>query len=72
MVTQGIGSEDSLAALREMEPTLMQTSICGLGQVVPKPISSVMQHFPQEVAAHVREHRCPSGVCPMRAPRGAA
>ena len=29
------------------------TSICGLGQVVPVPITSVMKHFPEEIDEHL-------------------
>ncbi len=38
-------------------------SICGLGQVVPAPIASVLKHFPEEVEAHLTRRECPSGVC---------
>jgi len=26
----------------------------------------VIKHFRPEVEAHILEHRCPEGVCPMR------
>ena len=39
------------------------TSICGLGQVVPAPISSVLKHFREEVEAHITHRECPSGIC---------
>ena len=45
----------------------MQTSICGLGQVVPMPIRSVLTHFRDEVDEHLLRQRCPAGVCTMRA-----
>jgi NADH:ubiquinone oxidoreductase subunit F (NADH-binding) len=39
------------------------TSICGLGQVVPLPIQSVLQHFREEVDEHINHQRCPAGIC---------
>jgi NADH:ubiquinone oxidoreductase subunit F (NADH-binding) len=56
------GSQD-LALIDELGHALRLTSICGLGQVVPVPIASVMKHFGDEVDAHVRERRCPAMVC---------
>ena len=47
----------------ELSHALRLTSICGLGQVVPVPIASVLKHFGDEVNAHVLERRCPAGVC---------
>jgi NADH:ubiquinone oxidoreductase subunit F (NADH-binding) len=42
---------------------LKLTSICGLGQVVPIPISSVLAHFRAEVDAHVTRQHCAAGIC---------
>jgi NADH:ubiquinone oxidoreductase subunit F (NADH-binding)/NADH:ubiquinone oxidoreductase subunit E len=47
----------------ELTHALKLTSICGLGQVVPVPIASVLAHFRPEVDAHLATGRCPSGVC---------
>lgn len=40
-------------AVRELDKTMEMTSICGLGQVVPKPLASVLQFFDEDVRAHV-------------------
>jgi formate dehydrogenase beta subunit len=61
--TRGGGSSADLALIDELSDALRLTSICGLGQVVPAPISSVLKHFREEVEAHVLRHECPSGVC---------
>ena len=47
----------------ELSHALRLTSICGLGQVVPVPIASVLQHFRDEVEAHFTARRCAAGVC---------
>ena len=64
--SEGRAAEDSLAVLDDLAPTLLLTSICGLGQVVPSPIMSLLRHFPDEVHAHLKERRCPAGTCRMR------
>jgi formate dehydrogenase beta subunit len=63
--THGRGSTEAFAPLDELAQTLLLTSICGLGQVVPAPVMSVLKHFQDEVRAHVEERRCPERVCPM-------
>ena len=35
--------------LEELSRTMMDASICGLGQAAPNPLLSVLKHFPQEV-----------------------
>jgi len=66
--SQGRGSEDDLALVQELSQSMMLTSICGLGQVVPAPIGSVLKYFRDEVEAHITRHECPSGICFSDAP----
>jgi NADH:ubiquinone oxidoreductase subunit F (NADH-binding) len=61
--TQGQGSSTDVALVDELAEALRLTSICGLGQVVPAPIASVMKHFREEVEAHLLRRECPSRVC---------
>jgi NADH:ubiquinone oxidoreductase subunit F (NADH-binding)/NADH:ubiquinone oxidoreductase subunit E len=49
--------------LKELCSAMALASICGLGQIVPAPIQSVIKHFPAEVDAHVLQGKCPSGIC---------
>ena len=35
--------------LKELSQTMMDASICGLGQAAPNPVLTVMKYFPQEV-----------------------
>jgi NADH:ubiquinone oxidoreductase subunit F (NADH-binding) len=53
----------NLALLDELSQAMSQTSICGLGQIVPAPIQSVLKHFRAEIDAHVLHSQCPSGIC---------
>jgi NADH:ubiquinone oxidoreductase subunit F (NADH-binding)/NADH:ubiquinone oxidoreductase subunit E len=61
--TRGKSAPSDLALLDELADTLRLTSICGLGQVVPAPIASVLKHFREEVDAHLLQRQCPAGVC---------
>jgi NADH:ubiquinone oxidoreductase subunit F (NADH-binding) len=64
--TQGKGNKSDLDLLHELTEALKLTSICGLGQFAHSPITSVLQHFPDEVNEHVLHKRCPENVCPMK------
>ena len=65
--TQGAVPESQyradLALLEELSAAMALASICGLGQIVPAPIQSVLKHFRAEVDAHVLHGKCPSGIC---------
>jgi NADH:ubiquinone oxidoreductase subunit F (NADH-binding) len=52
-----------LGLLEELSQAMSQTSICGLGQIVPAPVQSVLKHFRAEVDVHVLKGTCPSGIC---------
>jgi len=69
--TRGDGSPDDLGLIDELSDAMRLTSICGLGQVVPAPISSVLKHFRAEIEAHTLKRECPSGVCFSSAPHAA-
>jgi len=58
-----------LSLLDELSQAMSLTSICGLGQIAPAPIQSVLRHFRAEVDAHVLQGQCPSGICFTRAAR---
>jgi len=67
--THGKGSSADMPLIDELTDALKLTSICGLGQFAHSPLTSVLQHFREEVEAHVYERRCPEGICPMREER---
>ncbi len=52
-----------LALLEELSQAMSLTSICGLGQIAPAPIQSVLKHFRPEIDAHVLHGQCPRGIC---------
>ncbi|MBN1993846.1 MAG: NAD(P)H-dependent oxidoreductase subunit E [Anaerolineae bacterium] len=64
-ITNGSATEKDLATLEELCTMVRDTSLCGLGQGAPSPIVSTLRFFRDEYEAHIKEHRCPAGVCEM-------
>lgn len=62
-ITEGRGTQEDLDELRSLSETIIDTSLCGLGQTAPNPVLSTMKYFMDEYEAHVIEKRCPAGVC---------
>jgi len=61
--TEGRSLNTDRQLLDELSSAMKLTSICGLGQVVPVPIASVLKHFPDVVEEHLSHRRCSAGVC---------
>jgi NADH:ubiquinone oxidoreductase subunit F (NADH-binding) len=38
-------------------------SLCGLGQILPAPIQSVLHHFSKEVDDHLLDRKCRAEIC---------
>ena len=53
-ISIGERSSLQLEVLPELHETLLETSICGLGQVALAPVLSLLKHFPEEIPGHVR------------------
>jgi len=68
--TEGRSASTDRLVLDELSSAMKLTSICGLGQVVPVPIASVLKHFPDVVEEHIATRHCSAGVCFSK--RGAA
>lgn len=62
-ISEGRGKESDLALLESMGRIIKETSLCGLGQTAPNPVLSGLRYFREEYEAHIREQRCPAGVC---------
>jgi len=69
-ICEGRGVEGDIERLEELGRIIRETSLCGLGQTAPNPVLSTIRYFRAEYEAHIREKRCPAGVCPnlVRAP----
>jgi NADH:ubiquinone oxidoreductase subunit F (NADH-binding)/(2Fe-2S) ferredoxin/Pyruvate/2-oxoacid:ferredoxin oxidoreductase delta subunit len=62
-ITEGKGTEEHLQLLEDVAGTVAISTLCGLGQTAPNPVLSTLRYFRHEYEAHVREKRCPAGVC---------
>ena len=61
--TEGNSTKDDMRVLAELSTAMRLASICGLGQIVPAPIQSILKHFPEVVDDHLVRRHCPGGVC---------
>jgi NADH:ubiquinone oxidoreductase subunit F (NADH-binding)/NADH:ubiquinone oxidoreductase subunit E len=64
-IATGRGRREDLELIADLSHSMAEASICGLGQIAPAPIRSVIRHFPEEIEAHVVDRQCPADVCPM-------
>jgi NADH-quinone oxidoreductase subunit F len=62
-ITEGRGSEKDIDLLEQLSATLVDSSLCGLGQTAPNPVLTTIRYFRDEYEAHIKERRCPAGVC---------
>ena len=54
---------DDIATLEELAEMVKSSSLCGLGQTAPNPVLSTIRYFRDEYEAHIKDKRCPAGVC---------
>jgi NADH:ubiquinone oxidoreductase subunit F (NADH-binding)/(2Fe-2S) ferredoxin/NAD-dependent dihydropyrimidine dehydrogenase PreA subunit len=62
-ITEGEGTEEDLDVMEKLSKTIRTSSLCGLGQSGPNPFLSTILYFRDEYLAHVRDKKCPGGVC---------
>ncbi|MBC8536148.1 NADH-quinone oxidoreductase subunit NuoF [Feifania hominis] len=62
-ITDGKATMEDLDTLEELCHHVKENSLCGLGQTAPNPVLSTLHYFRDEYEAHVKEKRCPAGVC---------
>lgn len=62
-ISSGRGKEEDLRLLQELAEMVKDFSLCGLGQTAPNPVLSTLRYFRDEYEAHVRDKKCPAGVC---------
>jgi len=62
-ITEGRGREEDIDLLERLSATLIDTSLCALGGTAPNPILTTLRYFRDEYEAHIKERRCPAGVC---------
>jgi len=62
-ITEGKGTEDTIKLIEELSDTVEAGSLCALGTTAINPVRSTLQLFRAEYEAHVKDGKCPAGVC---------
>ena len=62
-IIAGNGEMEDIDKLEELCYHIKSTALCGLGQTAPNPVLSTLRYFRDEYIAHVRDKKCPAGVC---------
>ncbi len=62
-ITKGQATMEDLDKLEDLCYYIKENSACGLGQTAPNPVLSTLRYFRSEYEAHIKEKRCPAGVC---------
>jgi NADH:ubiquinone oxidoreductase subunit F (NADH-binding)/(2Fe-2S) ferredoxin len=62
-ITSGRGEEGDIEYLQQMAEAVKDGSLCGLGKTAPNPVLATLRYFRDEYVAHIKEKRCPAGVC---------
>ena len=62
-ITEGKGKPGDIELLEELATACKDASMCGLGQTAANPVLSTLRYFRREFEAHIKEKRCPAGVC---------
>jgi NADP-reducing hydrogenase subunit HndC len=62
-ICSGKGEDGDLERLEDLAATIKSTALCALGQTAPNPVLSTIRYFRDEYEAHIKDKRCPAGVC---------
>ncbi len=62
-IVKGKGEMKDLDTLEELAHAVKDGSLCGLGKTAPNPVLSTLKYFRDEYIAHIKDKRCPAGVC---------
>jgi len=63
-ITKGEGKEGDIELLEEIGWATTEASLCALGGTAANPVLSTIRYFRDEYEAHIKDKRCPAGVCP--------
>ena len=62
-ITAGKATMEDLDRLEDLCNYIKANSLCGLGQTAPNPVLATLKFFREEYITHVRDKKCPAGVC---------
>ena len=62
-ICEGRGKMEDIDLLQDIAKTMGDASLCALGKSAMNPVLTTLKTFRSEYEAHIKEHRCPAGVC---------
>ena len=62
-ITSGNATMEDLDKMEKLCYYIKNNPLCGLGQTAPNPVLSTLRYFKDEYIAHVKDKKCPAGVC---------
>ncbi|UCF10909.1 MAG: NADH-quinone oxidoreductase subunit NuoF [Candidatus Bipolaricaulota bacterium] len=62
-IVEGKGEPGDIERLENLGREIQETALCALGRSAPNPVLTTIRHFRDEYEAHIRDRRCPVGVC---------
>ena len=62
-ICEGHGREGDIELLEDLSQTMVDLSLCGLGNTAPNPVLSTLRYFRNEYEAHILDKRCPAKFC---------
>jgi len=62
-IIKGEGREGDVERLISLCTDIEKGSLCGFGRTAPNPVLTSIKYFRDEYDAHIREKRCPAGMC---------
>jgi len=63
-ITRGEAEMEELDTLEELAETLKDACLCALGQTAANPLLTTLRYFRPEYETHIRDKKCPAGICP--------
>ncbi|NLL50446.1 MAG: NADH-quinone oxidoreductase subunit NuoF [Eubacteriaceae bacterium] len=62
-ICDGEGQEGDVEKLEDLAKAIKAGSLCALGQTAANPVLSTLRYFRPEYEAHIKDKKCPAGVC---------
>ena len=62
-ICEGKGEAHDIELLEELGTGVQESALCQLGSSAPNPVLSTLRFFKDEYEQHIKEHRCPAGIC---------
>ena len=62
-ICEGKGTEADVELLEELGSAIKDGSMCALGGTAANPVLSTIRYFANEYQSHIRDQKCPAGVC---------